>query len=171
MTLDEHQRTLRLGDVYIDRDKAKPGERVTLRAMLKPWRGGPRVAAMEFTVPENVRSGELEILVGDAAAADALDGRSGRIRVEHPQNLDQLVNVLNLRRTQNALYLRVTRKADGMAVADQRMPALPPSTMQLYDSSRTFLDATRLERTDVAEQRLAQEGVVRGSQTLKLRIE
>ena len=171
LKLDEQRHTMRMGDVYLDRDKAKPGERVKLRAVLLPWRGERRVATLEFTVPDNVRSGDLDILVGDASAADALDGRSGQSRLEHPQNLDQLVSLLNQRRTQNALYLRVTRKADGIIVADQRMPALPLSAMQLYDSSRTMLEATRLERADVAEQRLPQDGVVRGSQTLKLKIE
>jgi len=171
LDLDDQRRMAQLGEVFIDRDKAKPGETVKLRAMLKPWRGERRVATLEFTVPENVRSGELDILVGDAAAADALDGKSGRNRLERPQSLDQLVSVLNQRRANNALYLRVTRKADGIIVADQRMPALPPSAMQLYDSSRTMLEATRIERVDVVEKRLPQDGVVRGSQTLKLRIE
>ena len=171
LNLDERRRTMQLGEVLLDCDKAKPGERVTLRAVLKPWRGERRVATLEFAVPENVRSGELDILVGDAGAADALDGKSSHYRLEHPQNLDQLVNVLNQRRAHNALYLRVTRKADGIVVADQRMTALPPSAMQLYDSSRTMLEATRLERVDVVEQRLPQDGVVRGSQTLKLKIE
>ncbi|MCX6908264.1 MAG: hypothetical protein NTY01_09500, partial [Verrucomicrobia bacterium] len=171
LDLDDQRRMAQLGEVFIDRDKAKPGETVKLRAMLKPWRGERRVVALEFVVPENVRSGELDILVGDAAAADALDGKSGRNRLERPQNLDQLVSVLNQRRANNALYLRVTRKADGIVVADQRMPALPPSAMQLYDSSRTMLEATRIERVDVVEKRLPQDGVVRGSQTLKLRIE
>jgi hypothetical protein len=171
LDLDEQRRTSQLGDVFIDRDKAKPGERVTLRAVLKPWRGERRVATLEFTVPEDVRSGELDILVGDASAADALDGKSGGVRLERPQNLDQLVRVLNQRRAHNALYLRVTRKADGIVMADQRMPALPLSAMQLYDSSRTMLEATRLERVDVVEQRLPQDGVVLGSQTLKLKIE
>jgi hypothetical protein len=171
MVLDDQRRMTQLGEVFIDRDKAKPGETVRLRAMLKPWRGERRVAALEFAVPENVRSGELDILVGDATAADALDGRSGRNRVERPQSLDQLVRLLNQRRSQNMLYLRVTRRADGIVVADQRMPALPPSAMQLYDSSRTMLEAARMERMDVVEKRLPQDGVVRGSQTLKIRVE
>jgi hypothetical protein len=171
MVLDDERRMTQFGEVFMDRDKAKPGETVRLRAMLKPWRGERRVATLEFVVPDNVRAGELDILVGDAAAADSLDGRSGRNRVERPQSLDQLVRLLNQRRPQNALYLRVTRKADGIVVADQRMPALPPSSMQLYDSSRTMLEAARIERVDVVEKRLPQDGVVRGSQTLKIRIE
>ena len=65
----------------------------------------------------------------------------------------------------------MTRKADGIVVADQRMPALPPSAMQLYDSSRTMLEATRIERVDVVEKRLPQNAVVRGSQTLKVKVE
>jgi hypothetical protein len=171
MVLDDQRRMTQLGEVFMDRDKVKPGETVKLRAMLKPWRGERRVAALEFVVPENVRSGELDILVGEAAAADALDGRSGRSRVERPQSLDQLVRLLNQRRPQNALYLRVTRRADGIVVADQRMPALPPSAMQLYDSSRTMLEAARIERMDVVEKRLPQDSVVRGSQALKIRVE
>jgi hypothetical protein len=171
LTRDDERRVTQLGEIYVDRDRTKPGDTVTVRAVLKPWRGEPRVATLEFAVPENVRSGELEILVGDALAADALDGKSSRTRVERPQNLDQLVNVLNQRRASNALYLRVTRKADGIVVADQRMPALPPSAMQLYDSSRTMLEATRIERMDVVEKRLRQDAVVRGSQTLKVKIE
>ena len=171
LNLEDQRRTLQLGEVVVDRDKARPGETVTVRAVLKPWRGERRVATMEFVIPENVRSGDLDILVGDAAAADALDGKSGRNRVERPQNLDQLVNLLNQRRPQSALYLRVTRKADGIVVADQRMPALPPSAIQLYDSSRTMLEAARIERVDVVERRLPQNAVVRGSQTLKVRVE
>lgn len=171
LDLDDQRRVTQLGEVFVDRDKAKPGDTVKLRATLKPWRGERRVAMLEFVVPENVRSGELDILVGDAAAADALDGKSGRNRLERPQNLDQLVSVLNQRRANNALYLRVTRKADGIVIADQRMPALPPSAMQLYDSSRTMLEATRIERVEVVEKRLPQDGVVRGSQALKLKIE
>lgn len=168
---DDERRTVQLGEVVVNRDRAKPGETVTVRAVLKPWRGERRVATLEFVIPENVRSGELDILVGDATAADALDGKSGRIRAERPQNLDQLVSVLNQRRPQSALYLRVTRKADGIVVADQRMPALPPSAMQLYDSNRTMLEAARIERVDVVEKRLPQNAVVRGSQTLKVRVE
>lgn len=171
LNFDDKRRQTHVSEVYVDRDKAKPGETVKVRAVLKPWRGEQHVVTLAFEVPENIRSGELDILVGDAAAADALDGKSGRIRVERPQNLDQLVNVLNRRRPHNALYLRVTQKADGIVVADQRMPALPPSAMQLYDSSRTMLEAARIERMDVIEKRLPQNAVVRGSQTLKVKIE
>lgn len=171
LNLNDERQTVLLGEVVVDRDKAKPGETVTVRAVLKPWRGERRVATLEFVVPENVRSGELDIFVGDATAADALDGKSGRVRVERPQNLGQLVSVLNQRRPQNALYLRVTRKADGIVVADQRMPALPPSAMQLYDSNRTMLEAARIERVDVVEKRLPQNAVVRGSQVLKVKVE
>jgi len=171
LTRGDERQVTQLGEVYVDRDRAKPGDTVTVRAVLKPWRGEQRVATLEFAVPENVRSGELDILVGDATAADALDGKSSRVRVERPQNLDQLVSVLNQRRPQSALYLRVTRKADGIVVADQRMAALPPSAMQLYDSSRTMLEAARIERVDVVEKRLPQNAVVRGNQTLKVKIE
>jgi hypothetical protein len=34
-----------------------------------------------------------------------------------------------------------------------------------------MLEAARIERVDVVEKRLPQDGVVRGSQTLKIRIE
>ncbi|MCX7826357.1 MAG: hypothetical protein N2689_12490 [Verrucomicrobiae bacterium] len=167
----DERRIVELGEVFVDREKAKPGETVTLHAMLKPWRGDRRVQTMSFTVPENIRGGELDVLIGDAAAADALDGKSGRSRFERPQSLSQLINVLNQRRRHDALYLRVTRRGDGIVIADQRMPGLPPSAMALYDSSRTVLEATRLEREDVLEQRWPQNAVVRGSRTLKLKVE
>ena len=169
--MDEEQRTTDLGDVVTDRDRAKPGDTVTLRATLKPWRGKARVETLTFTVPEDVRAGELEILVGNAAAADALDGRRGFERLERAQNLDQLVRLLNLRRPKDALYLRVTRRADGIVLGDQRMTALPPSAMMLYDSNRTALEGTRLTTAAVLEKRFPMDAVVRGSQTLKIKIE
>ena len=79
--------------------------------------------------------------------------------------------MLNQRRQQNTIYLRVLRKADGLVLADQRMPSLPPSAMALYDSSRTVLEATRLASADVLEKRKSLDSVVRGSRMLKVRIE
>ncbi|MBI5395995.1 MAG: hypothetical protein HZA91_11930 [Verrucomicrobia bacterium] len=169
--MDEEQRTFDVGDVVADRDRAKPGETVTLRATLKPWRGKPRIETLTFTVPDDVRAGELDILVGNAAAADALDGRRGAERQERAQNLDQVVRLLNQRRPKDALYLRVTRKADGIVLGDQRMTALPPSAMMLYDSNRTALEGTRLTTAAVMEKRVPMNAVVTGSRTLKIKVE
>jgi hypothetical protein len=170
-TVEENRRTVEVTDLAVDRDKAKPGDVVSLHATLKPWKGKPRVERLSFTVPAEVRAGELDVLVGNAEAADALDGKRGRERLERAQSLGQVVNLLNQRRPKNALYLKVTRRADGMVIADQRLPALPSSAMALYDSNRTIFEGSRLDRADVFETRRPLNAVVRGNRTVKVKIE
>lgn len=125
-----------LEDVSVHPLEARPGDKIQVRANFQPWQGKRFTRDFEIALPEEAKSGELELVVADERFADQLTGDvDGLMSQFQVVDLRQLVTVLNRRHTNNSLYLFLVKKSPGLSIQNQRLTSLPSSVRRLLNES------------------------------------
>jgi len=144
-------RKSRLRAVQLLSGPAAPGEAIRVAIAWSRYQRPPSRRVVEIPIPESVSpEAELAVFVGDASAAEALDDVPAR-------QFDSLRDVVeDLRRTPSnrAIHVKLLRRARGVAVNGEALPALPPSMRAMFASpknrrARSDIDATTLWQTRV----------------------
>jgi hypothetical protein len=186
-TLGERRREFNIEEAWINKDTAKPGETVSLHVALRAFQGERRIERFEIVLPEEIKSGEVKLLVGDAdAMRRAESGSSGSMTItksdsvtvvssvaprERARTLEQIIQKMNEARPHNCLYYRLSRTTPGQLVQNERMPSLPPSELAVRESRRWKEGATKLSDAELFERRVPFDGVVNGSAELTIKVE
>jgi hypothetical protein len=132
----DDRRVATIEGVWFDTDEVKPGETLDLTIFLRPYRGDRIVKKVSIPIPSNTTEGDLSVLVGTARTLTQQEIRSTPQRFR-PQEVGQLITLLNERRTNNKVYIKVYRSDTGGILKGTEMPALPPSVLSVMNSSRT----------------------------------
>jgi hypothetical protein len=186
-TLGERRREFNIEEAWINKDTAKPGETLRLHVALREFQGDRRVERFEFALPEEIKSGEVKLLVGDADAmrraesgsstgltitkSDSVTIVSSTTTRENARTLQQIIARMNEARPHNFLYYRLSRTTPGQLVQNERLPSLPPSEMAVRESRRWKEGATKLSDAELFEKRVPLDGVLNGSSELTIKIE
>lgn len=153
--------------------EARAGETILVRAGLQRWHG-PRVQReWEVKLPEEVKSGEVELVLADGSKADQLSGTllgAGASRGAGPRDMKQLILALNKRHRHDSLYLVLQRKSAGLQVQDQRLVSLPESVRNLLSSDQSADRPAPIADAILSETAVEIGGVVEGSRSVRIKI-
>jgi len=129
-----------------DRFRAAPGEEVTLRVRLRPYRGGPVTETLTLRVPETAKPGTQAVLeVMDADTSRMLD-RSLDPGFYEPKSLGALLEALERTEPSQNMVLRAGFTEQGLRYRGHAMPSLPPSAAGVIGFNASGEDARRLVR-------------------------
>ncbi len=107
--------------------------------------------------------------MGDAAAHAALLALTGET-VGTPSDVATLVQRINEAPRADHVYVDVTRAAAGVTVADESLPSLPPSMIDLVTGGAAGSNVRRLHRQIVSQAALDVDLAVSGSANLQLTV-
>src|SRR5205814_4823875 len=121
------RRAARLESARTDVTEARPGDDITIEAVLRPYRGDGMVNQIPIRIPTSTSKGPLHILVSDG---DTLD----RVRRSGPMlgrrlDLASTIAFLNKQHVSNRVYVSLLEADPEAIVADKVMPSLPLSIM------------------------------------------
>jgi hypothetical protein len=142
--------------------EAQSGEVLKVQVRLKPWREAPFYKTIELPIPEEVKSGEVEVIVADGAAVDRMM-EAGFNRDRPLMNTTQFIHQLNERRRQDRLYVLMLKKSEGVYLQDQRLSSLPGSIRTLLRKDPQVQDPVRLDRSILWEQSFDLGQVIQGN--------
>jgi hypothetical protein len=145
----------------------EPGQKVEMVVELRERWGEKKRQVVSVTLPENIKSGSLILRV---AGAEVLDRRENYLANQSADSVDQLINQLNRRRTQDQVYVQVLTAEPGQMVKDQKLTALPDSVRKVMGSGNTSEDSVGLSENVWSEDVLPWTGVVTGYQTVSVKI-
>ena len=168
ITTSERPRLSTLERVWIDTPTVRPGTSVTLKILLRTYRGEEIVRMVPIDIPANA-TGSLSVLVADGARLAQLEQRD--LRTARPQSLDQMVRLLNRSRRSNRLYIRLLRQEAGALVNGEALSALPPSVLAVMESDRNGGSFSPLRNAMAGEWEVAADAAVSGSRTLTIAIQ
>ena len=163
------RRWARLDTARTDVTEARPGEDITVEAVLRPYRGEGVVQQIPIHIPPSTSKGPLRILVSDG---DTLD----RYRHSAPQlgrklDLGSTIAFLNKQHVNNRVYVSLLEADPEAMVADKVMPTLPLSVMSVMDGMRGTQDMVVLGESSVSEAATDPlDYVVAGAQLLTINI-
>jgi hypothetical protein len=136
-------RSADITSITVPRLKYAPGEQVKAFVNYRPWRGSPQAMSLSFDLPKDLPDGDYQVVVSDwdRYFSDEREAEPFRFTAENIDELFQVVKDFESIR-HDALYVRLVRQPDGVAVGRAAMPSLPPAMRDvLLNSGRSDMSA------------------------------
>jgi len=166
--LVKERRFARLENVHTDVSEARPGDEITVEAVLRPYRGERIVRQLRVHVPTSTSKGPLRILVSDGETLDRF--RRSAPMLNRRFDLASTIALLNKEHYNNSLYVSLLEADPEAMVADKVMPTLPLSVMNVMEGMRGTQEMVVLGESSVNEASTPLDYVVSGAQLLTVSI-
>jgi ATP-dependent 26S proteasome regulatory subunit len=118
----------------MEKTDLQPGEEVTVKVFLQPWRGERIAREVKIKLPASLSKGEHRLIITDADSLNRLP------QVVSLMNrfleLPEAVNVINQERSNNRLYLSISSPKTSMLLDDKNLTSLPGSVMNVMQAAR-----------------------------------
>jgi len=162
------RRAARLETARTDLTEARPGDEITVEAVLRPYRGERIVRQIPLKIPTSTPKGTLRILVSDG---DTLD-RAHRVmsNFNRKLELDQTIALINNEHVNHSLYVSLLENSPQALVQDKVMPALPVSVMNVMEGMRGTQDMVVTGESAENESSTPVDYVVSGAQIITVQI-
>ncbi|MBV9670359.1 MAG: SpoIVB peptidase S55 [Acidobacteriales bacterium] len=163
------RKTARLEIARTDVAEARPGDEVTVEAVLRPYRGDAIVRRIPLRIPSSTPSGTLRILVSDS---DTLDQKQKQAMAAQREkaNLQTIIAQLNQEHANHDLYVSLLESNPQAMVDDKVMPSLPGSVLNVMDGLRSTKDMFISGDSAVYETSTPLDYVVTGSQVITIEV-
>ncbi len=149
--------------------EAQPGDPVTIKVLLRPYRGAPMIRDVPITIPpQATRGSTLRVQVSDADSLNripnlvAAQGRLG--------GLDQLISLLNRERRNNQLYVTLLKPTPTLLVEDKELPDAPLSQISVLDQKRLPGNSALLRESTAGEWSIRMDQIISGSTSVFIKI-
>jgi len=162
------RRAAHLETARTDVTEARPGDEITIEAVLRPYRGDPIVRQIPIKIPTSVPKGQLRILVSDSETLDR--SRKVPAGVTHTLELGSTIDLLNKEHANNNLYVSLLEANPEAMVEDKVMPTLPLSVMNVMQGMHGAQDMYVSGESAVDETSTPMDYVVSGAQVLTLQV-
>lgn len=166
--LVRERRSTRLESARTDVTQAHPGDRITVEAVLRPYRGERIVRQVPVVIPASAPRGTLRILVSDGETLD----RTRRYFGMYPRRLDLGATIasLNQEHSNSRLYVSLLQPGPQALLEDKVMPTLPLSVLNVLDPLRNSQEMLLTAESAVAEASIPLDSVVSGAQVITITI-
>jgi hypothetical protein len=162
------RRSARLETARTDVTEARPGDEITIEALLRPYRGESILRHIPVKIPTSIPRGTLRILVSDGDTLDKLH----RVppAMSHHLDLGSTIAMLNKEHSNSDVYVSLLEANPQAMVDDKVMPTLPLSVINVMDGLRGSQDMILVGESAVDEASTPVDYVVSGSQIITLNI-
>jgi hypothetical protein len=164
--LERDRHSAVLENARTDVTEARPGDEITVEAVLRPYRGDRIVRRIPVRVPTSVPDGTLRILVSDAETLD----RARKMSPVRGLDLGSTIELLNKEHLNDHLYVSLLEPNPQATVEDKVMPGVPLSVMNVMDGMRSTQQMVVFNESAVHESSTPVGYVVTGSQVISLTI-
>ena len=162
------RRSARLETARTDVTEARPGDDITIEALLRPYRGESIVRQIPVKIPTATPKGTLRILVSDGETLDRM--RRAPANMSRRLDLSSTIALLNKEHSNSQVYVSLLEANPQAMVDDKVMPTLPLSVINVMDGLRGTQDMVVVGESAVDEASTPVDYVVSGSQIITLTI-
>ncbi len=163
------RRQMSIEGAWLDKSEAEPGDTVTVRVQLRPYRGSPVIRDVKIAIPPQAARGtSMQILASDSGTLNRMSVVSGsQARLD---SLEQLISVLNRERRNNRLYVTLLDSSPTLVVQDKVMPNVPASQINLLDQRGGPASSLVVRESAAGEWSLPLDQIVQGSASITIQI-
>ncbi|HEX9255808.1 MAG TPA: SpoIVB peptidase S55 [Candidatus Angelobacter sp.] len=166
--LERERRAAVLETARTDVTEARPGDEITIEAVLRPYRGDRIVRRIPVRVPTSAPKGSLRILVSDAETLDR--SRRSTPAMGRRMDLHSTIEILNKEHLNDHLYVSLLEANPQATVEDKVMPAVPLSVMNVMEGMRATQEMVVFNESAVNEASTPVGYVVSGAQIISVSI-
>jgi len=170
-TLDllPQRRSASIENVWLAQTEVKPGEEVTGKVFLRPYRGERIAHEFRIRIPMGLAKGDHKLLLSDADTLNRM--QSAAQFVNRYMDLPQTVSLINQERSNNKLYVSLVEPRPTVYADDKTLPSLPASVLNVMQSGHTqnrpFITAAESASEQLA---IPFDLVVSGSYNVKIKV-
>jgi hypothetical protein len=128
------RRSATIEHVWLDKTEAHPGDELSGRVFLQPYRGEAFTKDFKLRIPPNAPRGDLRIQFSDADFVNRY--HNFLLMQNRAQNLGQIVNLLNQERANGQLFITMVQTGPTALVEDKILPSIPSSVASVMDGAR-----------------------------------
>ena len=166
------RKSFTIESAWLEKGEAAPGETLSVRVLVRPYRGPPQIEETTVRVPEQATRGTtLRVLVSDG---DLLNRASRGFAFAGvgagPAGLDQLISLLNRERRNDRLYVGLFLPAPTLLWDDKELPNIPLSQINIVDGRPAPGSVQVLRESLASEASIPLGGPVSGVISLNLQI-
>jgi len=156
-------------NAWSETSEADPGDTVTVKVMLRPYRGAPILRDVPITIPPQAARGTtLRVQVSDSDSLNrvrnqvASQGRLGGI--------EQLIALLNRERHNNRVYVTLYKPTPTLMVQDKELTDAPLSEINVLNQRRLPSNITLLRESMSGEWSVPMDQVIAGTASVFIRV-
>ncbi len=149
-------------------NEVRPGDDLTIEAVLRPYRGERIVRRIPVHIPASAAKGMFRVLVSDGDTLDRL--RRGPAAFSRRLDLASTIALLNREHSNNRLYVSLLQADPEAIIGDKVLPAVPLSVMNVLDGMRSTQEMVVLAESAVNEASSEFDSVITGAQVLTINI-
>jgi len=128
--LEDENRTARIESVLLRENEVRPGDTLSIDVRVKPLRAAAETFVLEIAVPAGAVPGTVPLMICDGETSNTLDLLEARHRLD-PGTVDDLLAVLEPRRSARELVARLSGAGYGLSHADKEFPNLPAPALAM----------------------------------------
>ena len=163
------RRSAQLESARTDVTEARPGDDITVEAVLRPYRGERIVRQIPVKIPTSTPKGTLRILVSDGATLDRMRSMGGS-GMGQKLDLASTIALINEDHANDKLYVSLLEANPQAMVDDKVMPTLPLSVMNVIEGMRGTQDMVVTGESSVNESATPLDYVVSGAQVITITV-
>ena len=160
------KKQLNIGQVYLSKKEAKPGDTVEIMTQLDGENGVELTRSLKYTIPLGTAPGTLYFTVADGGQTSLAELR--QIIAETPHSAEQSIDTVARLRPSDKAYIRVWRADPAYEVAGEELPDPPPSLALILGSTQNLSQDKNSKITELVID--PGQMMVTGSRTIKLEI-
>lgn len=158
-----------IDNAWVEKSEVAPGETVSVKVLLRPYRGEPFIQQIPITIPPQTARGTLQLLVSDGETVDrSVDPAAG---MQGPlPGLEELIKLINRGRQNDYLYATLLQPTTTLLIEDKVMPNAPFSEINVLDQRQSVGGARLLHQSLAGSWSAEMHQVITGERTLTITV-
>jgi SpoIVB peptidase S55 len=174
--IDLHVKTLpekrwaTIDTAWLDHSVVSPGETVSVKVLLRPYRGASFVQAIPVTIPPQTARGTLELVISDADFLNRnVQSLAASTQGQLP-GLEEMIQLINRERHNDRLYATLLQATPTVLVEDKEMPNIPASAINVLNQRQNPGSARLLWQSTAGEWSVQMHQVIAGQDMLTITV-
>jgi hypothetical protein len=163
------RRIAAIENAWAELSEAEPGQNLTVKVMLRPYRGDPMIRDVPITIPAQAAHGSVvRVQVSDSDSLNRIPNQfaaQGRLG-----SLEQLISLLNKQRHNNQIYVTLFKPTPTILVQDKELPDAPLSEINILDQRRLPGNSALLRESTAGQWSLPMDEVIAGSASVFIKV-
>jgi SpoIVB peptidase S55 len=170
VTAVPERRSATIENAWIEKNELTPGETVSVKVQLRPYRGPSFIQEMPVTIPAQAARGNLQLVISDAETVNRTVESAAASSQGQLSGLEELIRLMNRDRENDRLYATLLQPTATLLVEDKIMPNAPTSEISVMNH-RQNNGAVRVSNQSTAgEWSVEMHQVISGERTLSVTV-
>ena len=159
-----------IDNAWLDHSVVTPGETVSVKVLLRPYRGAAFVQTIPVTIPPQTARGTLELVISDAEFLNRnVQSLTASTQGQLP-GLEEMIQLINRERHNDRLYATLLQGTPTVLVEDKEMPNIPASAINVLNQRQNPGSARLLWQSTAGEWSVQMHQVIAGQDMLTITV-